>query len=153
MIKAEPKLPVTPGLYIYRVFNVGGCQPAGGRLERELPLPAAQLAEVSSTDHNEQVPVLHACGKSLRRGRWAVKMHYSFRDRAVHTDDFSAGLFSLGFSLSGSFFCCCFEGFFAFSPFARRTLFISSCRAFLVRFGVRRTRPAPGRQQGFSSHS
>lgn len=70
MIKAEPKLPVTPGLYIYRVFNVGGCKQAARRLERELTLCLiSQLAEVSSTDHNEQVPVLHACGKSLQRGR------------------------------------------------------------------------------------
>lgn len=39
MIKAEPKLPVTPGLYIYRVFNVGGCQQAARRLEHWLALP------------------------------------------------------------------------------------------------------------------
>lgn len=63
VIKAEPKLPVTPGLYIYRVFNVGNVSSCWSLA---LTLPHSQRAEVSSTDHNEQVPVLHACGESLR---------------------------------------------------------------------------------------
>lgn len=119
MIKARPRLPVPPGLYIHRVFNVGGRRQAAGRLQRQrTPRLTSPLAEVSSTDRNEQVPVLHACGKSLQRGRWASRRITASESR-LQAHGSSAGFLCFGlFSWFGLGFVGVFCLLFAFSPFS-----------------------------------